>query len=112
MQFDKDMTSPHRELFETARGLLLSYEGITETKKPRITTYGNTHGGICHMRTLPHGIDIGFLKGVHLDDKFDVLKGRGKVMRVLSLDKMDRDLISYYLNQAIQLNASGKAGVP
>lgn len=111
MQFDKDMMSPHRELFEFTRAFLLSYEGIIETKKPRITTYGNKRSGICHMRTMPHGIDIGFLKGVHLDDRFDALKGKGKVIRVLSLDKMDRGLISYYLKQAIQLNASGKTGV-
>lgn len=108
MQFDKDMSSRHREFFETARALLLSYEGIIETKKPRITTYSDKHSGICHMRTMPHGIDLGFLKGVHLDDRFEVLKGTSKVMRVLSLDKMDRSLISYYLDQAIQLNASCK----
>jgi len=106
MQFDKDMQSPHRELFEAARALLFSCEGITETKKPRITTYSDANGGICHMRTMPHGIDLGFLKGVYLDDKFDALKGTGKVMRVLSLDKMDQSLISHYLDQAIRVNAA------
>jgi len=106
MQFEKDMKSVHRELFEAARAILLSHEGISETKKPRITTYGDMHGGICHMRTMPLGIDLGFLKGVHLDDRYGALKGKGKVMRVLSLNKMDKPLICYYLDQAIKLNAS------
>jgi len=36
------------------------------------------------MRTMEHGIDIGFLKGIHLEDKNQLLAGSGKVMRVLS----------------------------
>jgi len=106
MQFEIDMASAHKDLFEAARNLLLSVEGMTETKKPRITTYGNQYGGICHMRTMPHGIDFGFLKGVRMEDKFGALKGNGKVMRVLSLEKMDEELIRYYLNQAIKINAA------
>ena len=103
LQFDKDMASPHRELFESARAFLLSYDGVTETKKPRITTYGTLYGGICHMRTMPNGIDIGFLKGVRLNDRFEALKGKGKTMRVLSLEKMDICLVQYYLEQAIHV---------
>ena len=33
MQFEKDLRSEHKKLFLEAREILLSYEGIVETKK-------------------------------------------------------------------------------
>lgn len=103
MQFDTDINSPHKELFLEARKLLLSY-GFVEAKKNRITTYSNENGGICHMRTMKHGIDIGFLKGVRMEDDFGLLEGNGKLMRVLSLSSLNKTQIGYYINQAIEIN--------
>ena len=105
MQFDKDLESEHRELFLAARQLLLSYEGIIETKKERITTYSDAKGGICHMRTMIYGIDFGFLKGARMEDKFSSLTGKGKSIRVLpQKGSLEEEKIRYYLEQAIQLN--------
>ncbi|MEL6254727.1 MAG: DUF1801 domain-containing protein [Bacteroidota bacterium] len=105
MQFDKDLESEHRELFLAARELLLSYEGVVETKKKRITTYSNVKGGICHMRTMPYGIDFGFLKGARMEDKYEKLRGNGKVIRVLSQKgALEEEMIRYYLKQALDLN--------
>jgi len=104
LQFEKDMDSPHRSLFEEARNFLLAVEGVVETRKPRITTYSNSGGGICHLRTMPHGIDFGFLKGAKMDDEKDRLTGNGKAIRVLSLEKFEPETVEYYLNQAISLN--------
>ena len=106
MQFDTDMKSEHKELFLAAQTLLLRFEGVKETKKDRITTYSNENGGICHMRTMNHGIDIGFLKGARMEDKFGLLSGNGKVMRVLSLESINEEYIEYYINQAIQINGT------
>ena len=103
MQFDTDIRSPHKELFLETRKLLLSYRFV-EAKKNRITTYANENGGICHMRTMKHGIDIGFLKGVRMEDDFRLLKGDGKLMRVLSLSSLNRIQVEYYINQAIEIN--------
>jgi len=103
-QFDKDMQSPNKELFQKVRNLLLTVDGVQETQKPRITTYGNAKGGICHLRTMPHGIDIGFLKGAKLDDDPGRLTGNGKLIRVLSLTDFDEVLCNYYLTQANTLN--------
>ncbi|MEE9439883.1 MAG: DUF1801 domain-containing protein [Saprospiraceae bacterium] len=83
MQYEKDLKSEFKELFLEARTLLLSYEGIIETKKERITTYSNKKGVICHMRTMPYGIDFGFLKGAKMEDKLGLLIGNGKAIRVL-----------------------------
>jgi len=87
MQYDKDLASEQKDLFLAARAFLLSFEGITETKKERITTYGNEKGGICHMRTMPHGIDFGFLKGAKMEEI------------------LDKSVVKYYLEQAIAINA-------
>jgi len=104
MQFDKDLASPHRTLFLEVRAYLLSLEGMQEIKKNRITTYVHTTGNICHLRTMPHGVDLGFLKGSKMDDALQLLTGNGKAIRVLSLDMMHQETIQYYLTQAIHLN--------
>ena len=104
MQFDKDMESEHKELFLESQSFLLSYNTVEETKKERITTYSTNNGGLCHMRTMAYGIDFGFLKGVKMEDKYGLLKGNGKVMRVLPLKMFDKEVVAYYLNQAIELN--------
>ncbi len=104
MQFDIDMKSEHKELFISARKLLAEKYGLKEIKKDRITTYSDDNGGICHMRTMKHGIDIGFLKGVRMEDKYGLLSGTGKVMRVLSMDTLDTDCVKYYIDQAIKIN--------
>ncbi len=109
MQFDKDLQSAFKELFLQAREILLSHEGIIETKKERITTYSNSKGGICHLRTMPYGVDFGFLKGARMEDKFEVLTGKGKAIRVLpQKGKLNREAIHYFINQAIDINANKK----
>jgi hypothetical protein len=100
------MQSEHRELFKSVQQLLLEGYGLQETKKDRITTYGNENGGICHMRTMKNGIDVGFLKGVHMEDTLGQLSGAGKLMRVLSISAFDKKNLKYYLDQAIRLNAA------
>lgn len=103
MQFDIDIDSKHKELFLQARAFLLTFT-LIETKKERITTYSDKNGGICHIRTMSYGIDIGFLKGARMEDQFDALTGTGKVMRVLSLTSMNKEKIEYYLKQALAIN--------
>lgn len=105
MQFDKDLQSEHKSLFLEAREYLLSFDGIQETKKERITTYSDNNGGICHVRTMPYGIDFGFLKGVKMEDKFGLLTGNGKTIRVLQLKAINKDAIKYYIEQALEINS-------
>jgi len=79
-------------------------DGVVETKKPRITTYSNARGGICHLRTMPHGIDFGFLKGAKMTDTYSRLTGNGKAIRVLSLERFEPEVVRHYLEQAISFN--------
>jgi len=107
MQYDKDLKSEFKDLFLRAREIILSYEGIVETKKERITTYSDDKGGICHMRTMPYGVDFGFLKGAKMEDKFDLLTGNGKTIRVLpQKGGLEEDVIRYYIDQALEINAN------
>ena len=104
MQYDIDIQSVYKNLFLDVRKLLLSNTEITEIKKERITTYSNKNGGICHLRTMNHGVDIGFLKGVKLEDKLSLLHGDGKTVRVLSLKGYHEIVLNYYINQALEIN--------
>jgi len=106
MQFDIDMKSEHKLLFQSVRRILLEDYNLSESKKDRITTYGDDNGGICHMRTMKHGIDVGFLKGVHMDDKYRLLTGTGKVMRILPISELNVVQVQYYVDQAIAINAT------
>jgi hypothetical protein len=108
MQFDIDMKSEHSLLFDSVRQILLKKHSLKEIKKNRITTYSDDRSGICHMRTMKHGIDIGFLKGVHMEDKYGLLTGSGKVMRVLSLSELNVTQVQYYVEQAIAENTIKK----
>ena len=60
MQFDKDLNSDHKDLFLSVRKTILSFDGIEEIKKNKITTYSYTGSALCHLRTMPHGVDVGF----------------------------------------------------
>lgn len=104
MQFEKDMESKHKALFLKARKFLLVIENVIENKKKRITTYSTNSGGLCHVRTMEYGIDIGFLKGAKMNDKYGLLTGNGKVMRVLPLRMFDKEIVAYYIDQAIDLS--------
>ncbi len=106
MQYEKDLESEHRELFLEAREFLLSFDGIIETKKDRITTYSNSKGGICHMRTMKYGVDFGFLKGAKMNDDLGLLTGNGKVIRVLPQKTLNKDAVRFYIEQAIDINAN------
>jgi len=107
MQFEKDLQSEFKTLFLQAREIILSFDGIVETKKVRITTYSNENGGICHMRTMPYGVDFGFLKGAKMEDTFGLLTGKGKAIRVLpQKGKLNEEVIRSYIQQALQINAN------
>ena len=105
MQYDKDMQSIHKELFVSVRKLLLSIDGVKEEKKEKITTYSYNGSGLCHMRTMPHGIDIGFLKGFQMNDKYGLLQGKTKRMKVLPLERLLLKEVKYYIDEAVDKNS-------
>lgn len=105
MQFDKDVESLNKDLFLSVRDTLLNYEGIDEVKKDKITTYSYGGSALCHLRTMPHGVDIGFLKGAFIDDTIGKLHGKTKRMRVLSLHSHQEQELRFYIDAAVALNS-------
>ena len=108
MQYDIDIQSVYKNLFLDVRNLLLSNPSIVETKKEKITTYSDKNGGICHLRTTTKGVDIGFLKGIHLQDKLSLLHGKGKRIRIISLKGYNEVVLLYYIQQALEINNKKK----
>jgi hypothetical protein len=53
---------------------------------------------------MPYGIDIGFLKGAKMEDKFKLLIGNGKIIKVLPQSVFDVEVVKYYINKAIEIN--------
>ena len=54
---------------------------------------------------MPYGIDFGFLKGAKMEDKYGVLTGKGKAIRVLpQKGQLDTEVINYFIRQAIDIN--------
>lgn len=104
MQFETDIASAHKTLFLNVREQILNVEGVTETKKDKITTYTYRGAGLCHLRTMPHGVDVGFLKGAFIDDALSMLHGKTKRMRVLSLESYKEQALNFYLTAALTLN--------
>ncbi len=50
---------------------------------------------------MPNGVDVGFLKGAQLEDKYGLLQGSGKKVRVLCLTQ-------YSEQKTLILRLSGK----
>jgi len=100
-QFKLDLQSEHHDLFQQAPECLLSFEGVREARKPRITTYSHNNSGICHLRSMSDGIDIEFLKGTKFIDTSGRLTGESRAIRLLSLRRSERRTVTYYLLQAL-----------
>ena len=41
-----------------------------------------------------------------MEDKFERLTGTGKAIRVLSQEKLNKKVVKYYIQQAIEINAN------
>ncbi|NAS30007.1 DUF1801 domain-containing protein [Flavobacteriaceae bacterium R38] len=104
MQFDKDIQSKNKDLFLKIRDLLLSNPGITEIKKEDITTYSYNKSGVCHIKTMPYGVAISFLKGSKLNDIFHLLHDNRESVKTLSLKGYNKAVINHFVKQAIEIN--------
>ncbi len=104
MHFDKAIASSQAGLFLEIREFLLGFDGVRERRKAHVTSYVNKHGGLCHLHPTKAGVDVGFFKGVRLEDAYGRLWGDGKSKRWLSLESLDEGLLLYYIVQAIEVN--------
>ncbi len=53
------------------------------------------------------GLSLGFLGGTEFEDKYQLLRGKGKTSRnrkVSSLKEANKEVLAYYIRQAVALN--------
>jgi len=106
MQFDKDLNSEHAELFLSVRQLVLDSigDGAFEKESKCIPSYFSRFGGICYIKTEPHGVRIGWFRGIRINDKYKLLSGKGKTLRghtLGQLGKKEIEAVRYYVSETI-----------
>jgi hypothetical protein len=83
------------------------HEYIFAMRSKVVLLYGATErvidDGICHINVFVRHVNLGFSRGVELDDPRGVLRGTGKAMRHITLktpSDLERPEIRAYLGQA------------
>lgn len=104
--FEKDSIGEHAKLFLQVRDFIKICIGNDAKEKysQNITTLFSKEGGFCYIRVKDNYIHIGWFRGRHVDDKYNLLFGNGKTIRgqkVHKLDKATREAIRYYVNETL-----------
>ncbi|MEJ2414849.1 MAG: hypothetical protein P8Y22_06245 [Sulfurimonas sp.] len=104
--FERDSTGEYAELFLKVRDYIKICIGNDAKEKysENITTLYSKEGGFCYIRVKDDYIHLGWFRGRYIDDKYDLLFGKGKTLRgqkVYKLDKQTRDAIKYYVNETL-----------
>jgi hypothetical protein len=102
--FEKDSNSPLAELFLQVRDFvkICIGNGVKEKYRENITSYFSKYGGFCYIKAYDEYIHIGWFRGVHIEDKYNLLFGTTKTTRgqkVYKLDKFTREAIKYYMDE-------------
>ncbi len=104
--FETDSTGEHAELFLQVRDFIKVCIGNDAKEKysENITTLYSKEGGFCYIRVRDDYVHLGWFRGRHIEDRYDLLFGNGKSIRgqkVYKLDKPTRDAIRYYVNETL-----------
>ena len=110
MQFDKDLNSPHAELFLEVREFLKNeikkyVEDVSEKYSENITSFFTKEfsGGFCYIRVKENYIHIGWFRGSKIHDKFGFLQGNGKQIcgqKVRVLGEEEKEAIAFYVKES------------
>ena len=66
-----------------------------------------TSGPFCYLKAWKNSVNLGFWRGVELEDPKGLLKGSGKTMRhvkLTSIDDINPDALADLVQQAVELN--------
>ena len=110
MQFDKDLNSPHAELFLEVREFLTNeiknyVENLREKYSENITSLfaKEFSGGFCYIRVKENYVHIGWFRGSKIQDEFGFLEGNGKQIRgqkVRVLAEKEKEAIAFYVKES------------
>ena len=106
MQYDIDMRGEFSDIFKTIRKILLSYPQIKEIKNAKQTSYRDEYGVIVMMRSRGDVFVVAFGKGAKLQNKYQMLKGDGKIVKHLyfkSVDEIDKSLLREMIEESFIL---------
>jgi hypothetical protein len=74
---------------------------------------GNGH--LAFMSSMKGDVKLGFVAGLKLDDKYKLLKGKGKVTRHLifkTIEDVKPTVLRHYIRQAVKIDAATKPAKP
>jgi hypothetical protein len=66
-----------------------------------------TNGPFCYLKAWKNSVNLGFWRGVELEDAQGLLEGSGKTMRhvkLASIDDIEEDALADFVQQAVGLN--------
>jgi len=107
MEIDKIIIKELKELFQTVRGILLSYPYIREIRNAKQTSYRDEYSTVVMMRVRGDVLVLAFAKGFKLQEKYSMLEGSGKIVRHLYLrskDELDEKLLCEMIEESLVLN--------
>jgi hypothetical protein len=107
-KFEQDFESGNKNLFLEIREIIINYPQMAELQKSIVTSFSNDNGPICNMSSKSNQIEITFLKGIKMKDKYKLLTGTGKEMRSIIISKFNEELVKYYIDQAVTINSKRK----
>lgn len=104
--FEKERTGEYGELFLSVRDYIKVCigNGVKEKHSKNITSFFSKEGGFCYICVKEDYIHIGWFRGRHLDDPFDLLFGKAKIIRaqkVYRLDSVSRQSIRHYIHETL-----------
>lgn len=103
--YERDINSPCAELFLKVRDFIKICIGnsVKEVFNENITSYKTKFGMYCYIKVKDNSyIHIGWGRGAALEDKYNVLIGKGSIVRgqkVTKFDKTTRDIIRDFIDQ-------------
>jgi len=102
--FEKDSNSQLAELFLHVRDYIKICIGndVKEKHNKNTTSFFTKEGGYCSIRVKDDYVCIIWFRGSFLDDKYEMLIGKGKYARnqkVYNLNSKTRESIRYYIQE-------------
>ena len=106
-QYDIDINTELKELFQVVRGIILSYPYIREIRNAKQTSYRDEYSTVVMMRVRGDVLVLAFAKGFKLQEKYSMLEGSGKIVRHLylrSMAELDEKLLCEMIEESLVLN--------
>ncbi len=96
-----------REIFEKIRSIVLSFEGVSESKSTHQTAFKDRYSTVLMLREYEDRVTIILAKGAELEKDYPFLEGDAKVVRhieIYDIGDLDEDLLREIIKETMILN--------